>query len=256
MAKNSAKKGKNEGEFISPKNLLMKRIFRVAVIFALITAMYLFFGNSLYFKLNNIEVIDKSHASMLNAGELLTTYKGRNIFGIDINSLSAQIKRDSPAIKNAIVKRMLPNKLEIDIIPRIPVAKIQSLRDFSVDRAGVVLPPDIKTGKLPLIRGFSMWLRPKVGTRLENPKIQSAFLLLDALEESSTLSDYTVTAIDVSSYRNLSFYLENGIEVKIGSEDFLDRLNRLKTTLAKPGLDKENIKYIDLRFEGVVIVPK
>ena len=91
---------------------------------------------------------------------------------------------------------------------------------------------------------------------VENPKIRNAFLLLDALDESSTLSDYTVTAIDVSSYRNLSFYLENGIEVKIGGEDFPNRLKKLKITLANPDLDKENIKYIDLRFKGVVIGPK
>ncbi len=234
----------------------VKRILRVAVIFVLIAAIYLFLGNSRYFKLDTIEVIDKSHATALKAGDLLNIYKGRNIFDIDIDSLSSQIKRDIPTIKHAIVKRVLPNKLEIDIIPRVPIAKIKSHGYFPIDRAGMILSPDIKTGKLPIIMGFSMWLSPKVGTKLENPQIRNAFLLLDALEESGVLSDYTVSAIDVSNYKNLSFYLENGIEVKIGSEDFLDRLNKLKTTFANPGLDKENIKYIDLRFKDVVIGPK
>lgn len=231
----------------------VKRILRVAVIFVLIAAIYLFLGNSRYFKLDTIEVIDKSHATALKAGDLLSIYKGRNIFDIDIDSLSSQIKRDIPTIKHAIVKRVLPNKLEIDIIPRVPIAKIKSHGYFPIDRTGMVLSPEIKTEKLPIITGFSVWLSPKVGTSLENPQVRNAFLLIDALGESAILSDYAVSAIDVSNYRNLSFYLENGIEVKIGSEDFLDRLNRLKTTFAKPELDKENIKYIDLRFKDVVI---
>ncbi len=231
----------------------VKGILRVAVIFVLIAAIYLFLGNSRYFKLDTIKVIDKSHATALKAGDLLSIYKGRNIFGIDINSLSSKIKRDTPVIKHAIVKRVLPNKLEIDIIPRVPIAKIKSHGYFPIDRTGMVLSPEIKTEKLPIITGFSIWLNPKVGTPLENPQVRNAFLLIDALGESAILSDYAVSAIDVSNYRNLSFYLENGIEVKIGSEDFLDRLNRLKTTFAKPELDKENIKYIDLRFKDVVI---
>ncbi len=231
----------------------VKGILRVAVISVLIAAIYLFLGNSRYFKLDTIEVIDKSHATALKAGDLLSTYKGRNIFDININSLSSQIKRDTPTIKHAIVKRVLPNKLEIDIIPRVPIAKIKSHRYFPIDRTGMVLSPEIKTEKLPIITGFSLWLSPKVGTSLENPQVRNAFLLIDALGESAILSDYAVSAIDVSNYRNLSFYLENGIEVKIGSEDFLDRLNRLKTTFASPKLDKENIKYIDLRFKDVVI---
>ena len=231
----------------------VKRILRVAVIFVLIAAIYLFLGNSRYFKLDTIEVIDKSHATALKAGDLLSMYKGRNIFGIDIDSLSSQIKRDTPTIKHAVVKRVLPNKLEIDIIPRVPIAKIKSHGYFPIDRTGMVLSPEIKTGKLPIIMGFSIWLNPKVGTKIENPQVRNAFLLIDALEESAVLSDYAVSTIDVSNYKNLSFYLENGIEVKIGSEDFLDRLNRLKTTFAKPKLDKENIKYIDLRFKDVVI---
>ncbi len=231
----------------------VKGILRIAVISVLIAVIYLFLGNSRYFKLDTIEIIDKSHATTLKAGDLLSIYKGRNIFGIDINSLSSKIKRDIPTIKHAIVKRVLPNKLEIDIIPRVPIAKIKSHGYFPIDRTGMVLSPEIKTEKLPIITGFSIWLSIKVGTPLENPQVRNAFLLIDALEESAILSDYAVSAIDVSNYRNLSFYLENGIEVKIGSEDFLDRLNRLKTTFASPKLDKENIKYIDLRFKDVVI---
>ena len=203
MARNSDKKAKNEGVLISPKKLLTKRVSRLAVILILIAVIYLFFANSPYFKLEAIEVIDRSRVNVVNADKLLSVYKGRNMFGIDINSISAQIKRDASFIKHAIVKRVLPNKLEVEIIGRIPVAKLKSHKYFPIDRAGMVLPPDTKTGKLPIIMGLSIWLRPKAGTELNNPQIESAFSLIDAFNESSWMSDDTVSAIDVSNYKNL-----------------------------------------------------
>jgi cell division protein FtsQ len=256
MAKGNTKKNKSNAEKNGPKKPLIKKIFYAVAVTSLIAVVYMFLTTSPYFKLRDIEIIDKSGATELSAGGLLATYKGRNIFGINIHSISSQIKIDTPSIKDAIVRRALPNKLEINIIPRIPVAKIKGARYFPIDRTGMVLSPDIETGRLPVIMGLSMWVRPKVGAEIKNAQIQNAFLLIDALDESSSVSDYTVSTIDVSNHKNLSFYLVNGVEIKIGNEDFLERLGRLNTTLSKPGLDKENIRYIDLRFKDVVIGPK
>lgn len=238
---------------IEPKKIPIKRISRLLVIFILILGIVLFFRNSRYFKLEDIEIVDASNAIELSAAELLKIYKGRNIFDVDINSLSSQIKEDFPVIETAVVKRTLPNKIEIDIVPRLAVAKVKT---FPIDRTGMILSPGVKSGKLPTITGLSMWLRPRVGGRFKGDRLEKAILLIDALKESSVLSEHGVKTIDVANQKNLSFYLENDIEVKIGGEDFPERLAILKTTLKSPGLDKENIKYIDLQFKDVVIGTK
>ena len=256
MAKKNAKKAKNEIKKRFPVKTLVNYAAPVIAIIILISAGYLFLKNSGYFKIEDIEVRDTQNAAGLAERDLLNLYKGRNIFGVDIAALSSRIKSDYPAIKDAVVKRILPNRLEIDITPRIPVAKVKARRYFPIDETGMVLSPGLKSQKLPVIIGFSTWRLPSVGERLHNKQLESAFQLLDAMQKGSVSADYNVTTIDVSNHENLSFYLENGIEVKIGGEDFLTRLGQLKATLKNEKLDKDNIRYIDLRFKDVVIGPK
>lgn len=251
------RKQKDESKKGAPKKVPTKKILYFVIVLALITGTYLFFLNSPYFKLDSVEVVDGSRATRLEKGDLLRTYKGRNIFDIDIRSLSFRIKNEYPVIKDAIVRRVMPDTLEIEIIPRAAIARIKSRGDFiPIDRTGMVLSGERGNGKLPVITGFSMWLRPRVGEALKNEQLESGFLLMDALKESSISQGHSVTTIDVSNYKNLSFYFKNGIEVKIGGEDFPARLKKLKKTIANPDLDKSNIKYIDLRFKDVVIGPK
>lgn len=258
MAKNSRKKIKKEIKMQDGKKTLVKKFLRIAAVVAIIAAAGFAVRNSRYFKLDSIEVTDISHAATgLETDYSLQTNKGRNIFDIDIAALASRIENAYPAIKKTIVKRILPNRLEIDVIPRIPVAKIKDRHGyFPVDRTGMVLSPDMKSGRLPVIIGFSLWRRPNAGERLKNEQMENAFRLIDAASETSVSQDYIITTIDASNYRNLSLYLDNGIEAKIGGEDFLGRLKKLKEILADPDLDKANIRYIDLRFEDAVIGPK
>jgi len=256
MARKNTKKKKNEPKKNEPKKSFAKPLLFLAFFIVLLTASYLFLRNSHYFKITAIEVIDRSNAADVDVGSFSRLYMGRSIFDVDIDSLSSRIKTEYPVIKEAVVKRVLPDCLQIDIIPRIPVAKIKAREYFPIDRAGMVLSPEIKCGKLPIITGLSSWRKPKVGEKMRDKGLANTFLLLDAFKESSVLEDYSVATIDASNYRNLSFYLEDGIEVKIGGEDFSKRLKKFKTTLANPDLDKRNIKYIDLRFRDVVIGPK
>lgn len=236
--------------------LLTKNFLWAAVILSLILAAFIFLKKSPYFAINNITVVDLARATSLTTGDLLRLYKGRNIFDVDIGSISSRIKGDYPVVKEVAVKRVMPGSLKITVVPRIPVAKVKMREYFPVDKTGMVLSPDMRSERVPVIVGVSSWLRPRVGERLKSLQLTSAFGLIDALKEGSFLSGYEVSVIDVSNYKNPSFYLESGIEVKVGSGNFADKLKKLKTTLANPDLDKDNIKYIDLRFEGVVIGPK
>ncbi|NQU95754.1 MAG: FtsQ-type POTRA domain-containing protein [Candidatus Omnitrophica bacterium] len=260
--KNSSNKKQNKNRHkteirkLLPKKPFPKKIVHSAVIFILILGAFLFLKNSSYFKLEKIDIVDVRRATELDANAMLPLYKGRNIFEIDINSIASSIESDYPVIKEAVVKRVLPNRLEIDIVSRVPVARIKSRKIFTIDRSGMVLSPGIKSHDLPVVTGFSMWTKIRTGEKLKNQQLESAFSLIDALGESAPGANYKVAEIDASNYKNLSFYLENGIEVKIGGEDFPNRLKALKVTLANPKLNKDNIKYIDLRFRDVVIGPK
>jgi len=261
MPRANTKKQKKQPNKSLPGAAPVKKAFikkaLYAAVFVLIAAGFLaFFRNSPYFKITDVRVIDTENAAGIERDALLKTYTGRNIFDVDITSLSFRLKSDYPFIRDAVVKRVMPNSLEVDIVPRVPVAKLKSDRYFPLDGTGMVLYPGTKSENLPVIMGLSFWLRPEAGKRLDSNRINSALHLVEALDKSGVSREYNVTAIDAANFRNLSFHLENGIEIKIGDGEYAERLKRLKKTLAKPGLDTENIKYIDLRFKDVVIGPK
>ena len=56
--------------------------------------------------------------------------------------------------------------------------------------------------------------------------------------------------------KNLSFYLNDTLEIRIGYENFGQRLGHLRKTLRDPRFAVAKIKYIDLRFDDIVISPK
>ncbi len=258
MAKSSRKKVRKEVKIPDRKKTLIKKALCAAVVLAVIAAAALAIRNSSYFKLESVEVLDVSRAAgSLETDDALQVNMGRNIFDIDIASLASRIEINYPVIKKAVVRRILPNRLEIGIIPRLPIAKIKDKRGyFPIDETGMVLSADIKSDRQPVIIGFFMWRPPNPGERLTNKQLENTVRLIEAINETLVLRDYGITTIDASNHRNLSFYLDSGIEVKIGGEDFPARLRKLKETLAEEGLNKDNIKYLDLRFDSVVIGPK
>jgi cell division protein FtsQ len=255
-SKRKAGKPKTESKKTAPLKIPIQKILRYGLVFAAVPSFYVLAKNSTYFDLANVRMVNGHHVSNPAKAEIISLYKGRNIFEIDINAIAGRIKNRHPVIKSAVVRRILPDTLEIYVIPRVPVAIIQGRENFPVDRTGMVLPPLEKPKNIPIITGLSIWLNPRIGEKIETKRLGSAFLLIDALGEVELRSEDRVVSIDASNYRNLSAYLKNGIEVKIGDENFSDRLIGLRSTLENSDLNKENIRYIDLRFRDVVIGPK
>ena len=83
-----------------------------------------------------------------------------------------------------------------------------------------------------------------------------AIELLNRIKKSKFLSGYSANTIDAGDVRNILLYLKNGVEVRMGGEDFEDRLDVLQKTLRDTRLVMDKIKYIDVRFKDVVIGPK
>ncbi len=256
MARKKNRKQKNGFKKKEKKGIDLKRFMWPAVIIVTAAVIYVFFRNLGYFNVEDIKIYDPKGASRISSHELLKLYKGRNIFSVDVQALASHIKEKYPVVKKVVIKKHLPDRIDISIISRQPVARIKAKSYFPVDSSGMVLSPDTKSDSLPVVMGLSMWIKPRVGEELRDKKLEKALQLIKAMEQASIIPDHSVSAIDVSNYRNVSFYFEDGIEVKVGEGDFLNRLKKLSETLRNPALDRSNISYIDIRFNDTVIGPK
>ncbi|MBL7068487.1 MAG: cell division protein FtsQ/DivIB [Candidatus Omnitrophica bacterium] len=190
--------------------------------------------------------------------ELFKTGSGRNIFKFNISSARDEILNAHPELKEIWIVRNFPDRLMLKIYPRVPVAQVGERNFFLTDQEGVVLTEEqdfIREG-LPIITGVGWRIFRKVGHREDSSRMKSALKLLKAVKESDFMDDHTLAKIDVSDYRNVSFFIEDGLEVKIGHTNFKERLESLDNTLLSMEIDRDRIKYIDLRFDDVVLGTK
>ncbi|MCX5716096.1 MAG: cell division protein FtsQ/DivIB [Candidatus Omnitrophica bacterium] len=221
-----------------------------------------FIAHSGYFKIDKVEILIVGRTALTEKTikELLGIQKGRSIFDVDLKATRDYIISKYPETRGVIVRRVLPNKLVLTVKPRRPVAQISLGAGFYlVDVEGVVLPGPkglLQTG-LPIITGAeSRAIVSGLGKKSDYPALKTALNLMQILYQTKFSEEHEIHTIDISDDNNLSLYIEGGIEIKIGGEDFRRRLSMLQKMLETAKLDKNRIKYIDLRFGNVIIGPR
>ncbi len=187
---------------------------------------------------------------------------GTNIFFMDLKDLKQKIEAAHPEFKDIAIRRLLPNKLIVKTNLRKPVAQIRSDRYYLVDEEGVLLP-DVKNFPdpgLPIIGGVGINLAKAQAAKFsdfEKEKIDKALGLIGEIHGIEGLAAYILKVVDIADPGNLSFFFDDvNIEIKIGNEDFRNRLDVLVTVLEQISMDIDKFKYIDLRFEDPIIGPR
>ena len=221
-----------------------------------------FIHGSAYFKVEKVDIvlIGRSPLADRTVRDLWNVYKGRNIFMVDLKAARELIMLNYPEVRTVVVNRVFPDKLVLKIRPRKPVAQIGLASGFCrVDAEGVVLPEvgGLAQGGLPIITGLdARAILAGAGRRSNVTALRKALWLLEITRLMRFSQEHEIHMIDVSDEKNLSLFIEGGIEIKIGGEDFRRRLGMLSRTLNTGRLDKTQIKYIDLRFGNVILGPR
>ena len=216
-----------------------------------------FFLNSSFF---NIKKVVINAGGGISFDEIKTTlkdtYNDRNIFTVDLRHTAALIISDFPQIKTVEIRRHMPDSLQIDILPRKPVAVIETAGGIMIDRDGVVLSLKRRTNDLVKINGVSFFLRkPAPGEKIDSDQVSQALSLIELLKRDNVLGYHRVKSIDVSDKRNLSLDIDN-VNVKMGSGAFGRKTGQLKKMLNDPKVNMKGLDYIDLRFDEPVLSPK
>jgi cell division septal protein FtsQ len=259
------KKIKLPSFFEGIRDIMLKKMINVLVAAILLFVVFLlakaFLYRSDYFRLRAVETknsfLDQRTIFSIN-NQLLTTYKNRNVFGIKLKNIAESLQRSYPDAKEVVVRVVLPDKLAVDLKFRRPVAMVRNGKYYAIDEEGFVLPSvDVAPLKdLPVIEGIDIRYDEKKGKKSSSMNLRLALELLKNIKEARFMAGYGVSAINASDAESLSFYLRNGVEVRIGPENFKERLDILGKMLKDPRLLIDKIKYIDLRFRDVIIGPK
>ncbi len=160
-----------------------------------------------------------------------------------------------PFVKQAVISRRLPDRLQIAIKERQPQALFYLDGLYMVDGDGVVIAKAPAAGKLdfPLISGVSLsqWRqRPQVWRGL----LRKAMRLLKIWEErrQQLPEDVAQIVMDEACGMNL-FTTGRDWELQLGFDNFDERLERWQRVLKILGKRAATVKYFDCAGESSVV---
>ena len=210
-----------------------------------------------YFDVTNV-ILENSPLTTKEVAQYCDIDLPVNIFTIDLGQTATNIQILHPELKKVIIKRQLPDTLLVEIKRRKPIVEIEiDNKYYRIDKNGFVLPGFLKTSnpELPDITGIRSSLILKSLSRVcESGRLRDALEILKILKQTGIFEKYRITKIDVSNYRNPAFTINGKIEVKINREGLKEKIKALSESL--PSIKLDEVKYIDLRFEDVIIGTK
>lgn len=162
---------------------------------------------------------------------------------------------DLPFVKQAVISRRLPDRLQIVVKERQPKALLYLDDLYMVDAEGVIIGPAPAAEKLdfPLINGVSLneWQkRPQVWHGL----LEKAMELLKIWEgrRQNQSDEVSQIVMDEACGINL-FTTSRNWELQMGFDNYGERLDRWRQVLQDLGEKADRVKYFDCAGDYSVV---
>jgi len=178
---------------------------------------------------------------------------GTNLFRLDRATVVARLEA-LPLIRRADMVRRFPNQVTLAVEERRPFTLAHAGRLHWIDEQGVNLGPEARAvaPRAPVITGLGPTDLAADGG--PSPRVAAGISLLRVLLRSETTLLQQISEIDVSRPEGPVLYTVDGIEVRLGADDWEGRLGRLQGVLAQVRSGGEAVDAIDLRFRDQVVL--
>jgi cell division protein FtsQ len=177
--------------------------------------------------------------------------RGTNIFKLDTIGVTGRVE-SLPEVRRADVVRELPNRVVISVEERRPFTLVHGGRLHWMDEECRLLgaSPEAVAPPMPVISGLSPEELASMRTA-PGPKARAAIGVIRALLRSGNGLTAEISEIDMSRREGPVLYTVDGVEVRLGTEDWDERLIRLEGVLAQ--IATQDVRTVDLRFRDQVV---
>jgi cell division septal protein FtsQ len=177
---------------------------------------------------------------------------GTNLFAVDVAATEARVA-GLPGVRRAHVVRHLPGRVTVLLEEREPYALVNARGLHWVDAEGYLVTTDARPGAtgLPILTGIGT---PVSGTTTPSEGLRAGLVLLHVLQRTSGRLAARVSEVDLARAHGPVLYLVDGIEVRLGTDAWSDRLARLDGVLGELDARGERVASIDLRFRDQVVL--
>jgi cell division protein FtsQ len=203
---------------------------------------------------DNIEVTGMQNVTKPQIMEVMGADIGRNIFFIPLSLQKTQLEQ-IPWVESASVMRFVPNRLEVEIHERTPVAFARvGPRIFLIDAHGILmdLPPKHKYS-FPVILGMNPG--EPLSTRV--PRMKAYNELVAELDSSGARYSQDLSEVDVSDLDNIKVRVndpQGDVLVELGSSDYLKRYITFVGHVKEWRQQFQKLESVNLRYDNQVIV--
>jgi len=230
----------------------------VSLIFLVCFELYGFIGKTTFVRLERIEI---SGIKKLTRDEILSAASvkpGDDLLGMRLSRMGEQLTKN-PWIASVRVRRNFPHSLFIDIQERQPVAVVSMGYLYYLDSRGEIFKPLQEGDSLdfPVITGLAEddLIRDPAGAK---ETLKGVLALLQQLKQERlgiSLADISELHYD-KGFGYTLFTMDRGLPIRLGTEDFNDKLERLAKVYSQLQPQMPNLEYIDLDYSDRIVVKK
>src|SRR5437867_2092245 len=180
--------------------------------------------------------VDVRGASRVPTAEILAAAAvepGTSLFRLDPGAVARRVEA-IPEVRRADVVREFPNRIVISVEERRPFTLVHSGRLHWIDEEGRVLgaSPEAVIPQVPVVSGLSDDELTSMKSA-PSPKALAAIALIRALLRTGSALAAEISEIDMSRTDGPVLYTVDGVEVRLGAEDWEERLARLEGVLGQ-----------------------
>jgi cell division protein FtsQ len=196
--------------------------------------------------------------------EIFSADRGRSVLRVPLALRRTQLE-SLPWVESATVRRALPNRLQVEIVERVPIAFLREDGDLSlIDLHGVILDKPLEGDfHFPVVTGIHSGL--PLDERERRMQLFSGFL--QQIDAARSGANDQVSEVDLSEPRNLkatfsglpgegvAWTVSDGpLVVYFGDHDFQSKFQTMLDQIGQWRATAGHIELVDLRFNGQVVV--
>jgi cell division protein FtsQ len=203
---------------------------------------------------DNIEMAGLSNVTRPQVMEVMGGDIGRNIFFIPLDQRQKQLQQ-IPWVASASVMRFAPNRIQIQIHERVPVAFARvGSKVMLIDAGGVLMDlTNKKKFSFPVIMGMSA--NEPLSTR--SLRMKTFNELVRQLDSSGGHYSQDLSEVDLTDAEDVKVLTNDPageVLVHLGSANFLDRFRIYVAHLREWRQQFSKLESVDLRYDQQIIV--
>ena len=203
---------------------------------------------------DNIEVTGIENVTKKQIMEVMGEDIQRNIFSVPLNEQKAKLEQ-IPWVESASVMRFVPNRLQIEIHERTPIAFARvGPRIFLIDAGGTLMElPQKHKYSFPVILGMNPG--EPLSTRL--PRMRAYNDLVHQLDSGGARYSQDLSEVDLSDLDNLKVRVNDprgDVLVELGASDFLSRYKTYVSHVQEWRQQFQKLESVNLRYGNQVVV--